>query len=61
MHGLVLHLDHTVDPPIRPLPGPLLQGVLKYMKGAGELAWDYEDALGDGVFYLSRQEVLGVD
>ena len=29
------------------------------MKGAGEPTWDYDDALGDGVFGLSRGEIWG--
>ena len=63
MHGLVLQLDHIVDPTIRPLDelfrDHFLQGVLKHMKGAGEPTWDYEDALGGGAFDLSREEIWG--
>ena len=62
MHGLVLQLDHIVDPTIRPLDELLrdhfLQGVFKHVKGAGEPTWDNEDAFGDA-FDLSRQEIWG--
>jgi hypothetical protein len=51
------------DPTTRPLDehfqDHFLQGVLKHVKGAGELTWDYEDAFGDGTFDLSRQEIWG--
>lgn len=63
VHGLVLHLDHIADLTIRPLDelfrDHFLQGVLKYIKGAGEPTWDHEDVFGDGGFDLSRQEVWG--
>ena len=29
------------------------------MRGGGEPTWDHEDALGDGAFNLSREEIWG--
>ncbi|KAF5378523.1 hypothetical protein D9615_007056 [Tricholomella constricta] len=62
VHGLTLHLDHIVDPTIRPLDelfrDHFLQGVLKHMKGV-EPTWDYEGVFSDGGFDLSRQEIWG--
>lgn len=63
MHGSTLHLDHIVNPTVRPLDelfrDHFLQGVLRHMKGAGEPTWDYEDAFSDGGFDLSRHEIWG--
>ncbi|KAH8993536.1 hypothetical protein EDB92DRAFT_1854793 [Lactarius akahatsu] len=61
--GKVFKLDHITDYNLRPLDDlfrdNFLQGVLKNMKGAGEPTWEREDALGDGVMDLSRQDIWG--
>ena len=39
-----------------------MQGLLKHMKGAGEVGWmyeDYDDAFGDGSFNLSNIKAWG--
>lgn len=55
VNGHNLQLDHIQDPTLRPLDelftDHFMQGLFKHMKGAGELAWtyeDYDDAFGDG-------------
>lgn len=66
INGLSLQLDHIQDPTLRPLDelftDHFMQGLLKYMKGAGELAsWtyeDYDDAFGDGSD-LSNHRIWG--
>jgi hypothetical protein len=61
--GRTLKLDHIADENLRPLDDlfhdHFMQGVLKGMKGAAEPTWDYEDALGDGMIDLSRQDIWG--
>lgn len=41
-----------------------MQGILKHMKGAGEVGWtyeDYDDAFGDGSFNLSNLKTWGTE
>jgi hypothetical protein len=65
INGLSLQLDHIQDPTLRPLDelftDHFMQGLFKYMKGAGEPAWtyeDYDDAFGDGS-NLSNHRIWG--
>ena len=60
----MLKLDHIIDRNLRPLDdlfrNHFLQSMLKNMKGAGEPAWDSEDALGGGERVdLSRSDIWG--
>ena len=66
MNGLYLLLDHIEDPSLSPLDelftDHFMQGLLKHMKGAGEVGWtyeDYDDALGDGSFNLFNIKTWG--
>lgn len=68
INGLYLQLDHIQDSTLRPLDelftDHFMQGLLKHMKGAGDVGWtyeDYDDAFSDGSFNLSNSKIWGTE
>ncbi|KIM47203.1 hypothetical protein M413DRAFT_271094 [Hebeloma cylindrosporum] len=66
INGLHLQLDHIQDPTLRPLDelfaDHFVQGLLKHMKGTGEVGWTYEEyveTFRDGLLDLSNHKIWG--